>query len=108
MIPTLLRFADAGRDEPGIDNQFSRTGRINYSCWAIRTLCETSPPDDESYKMIDGLLAASMTSSRSFVRPIPSDCSSAKRYSICRRTNSMRFCEGPLDRPDMAPGRTYG
>ena len=57
MVPTLLRFADAGRDEPGIDNQFARTGRINYSCWTIRTLCETSPPDVESYKLIDGLLA---------------------------------------------------
>ncbi len=57
MVPTLLRFADAGRDEPGLDNQFSRTGRINYSCWTIRTLCETSPPDAKTYRMIDGLLA---------------------------------------------------
>jgi hypothetical protein len=56
-VPTLLRFADAGRDEPGLDNQFSRTGRLNYSCWTIRTLCETASPDIERYKEIDGLLA---------------------------------------------------
>ena len=57
LIPTLLRFADAPRNEPSVGSQFSRTGMINYSCWTIQILCETAPPDDENYSKIDGLLA---------------------------------------------------
>jgi hypothetical protein len=56
MIPILLRFADGPRNVPGVDNQFARLGMIGYSCSTIRTLCETTPPDEDDYKTIEGLL----------------------------------------------------
>lgn len=53
---TLLRFADAARNEPGADNQLFHTGMINYSCWMIREMCGASLPDETTSNEIERLL----------------------------------------------------
>jgi len=58
MIPAMLRFADAQRNEPGAFSHYIRGAMINYSCGTIRRLCEMAPPSDETYRQIEGLLAS--------------------------------------------------
>ena len=58
MIPTMLRFADAPGNEPGVAACYNRSGMIRYSCATAQRLCETAPPDGQTYRRIESLLTS--------------------------------------------------
>jgi len=58
MVPTMLRFADAPRNEPGTSGYYMRSSMIHCSCGTIQRLCELAPPDGETCRLIEGLLTS--------------------------------------------------
>lgn len=53
---TQLRFTDGLRNEPLFISQVVRISQIEYACRTIRALCALTPPSQERYGVLDGLL----------------------------------------------------
>jgi hypothetical protein len=55
-VRILLRYSDMLHDDPVSVNPWVPFATVNQACGVIRTLSETTLPDDQAYHVIEGLL----------------------------------------------------
>lgn len=56
VVRAQFKIADALACDPSVDSQFPRMSLIRDCCYTIQSLCAISPPDADSYRLIEDTL----------------------------------------------------